>query len=173
MASSLLFSVCDFRDRRGLQRAAAVLSVTSTRAESEAGALLQTLAQRRPHQRARRPDAALALHVAHEAESTLGDHLAGRAVARIAVARDYRLDPSAIRQLAQEEDVVEALLALFPSRARAGLETAGPEQGNHRGERLRRHASDFPKSRRDHHLVVNEVRAVGMTQQEIRAVHGL
>src|SRR5437764_9744594 len=78
MASSLLFSVCDFRDRRGIQRAAAVLSVTSTRAESEAGALLQTLAQGRPHQRARRPDAALALHVAHEAESTLGDHLAGR-----------------------------------------------------------------------------------------------
>src|SRR5712672_4743622 len=56
----------------------------------------------------------LALHIAHEAESALGDHLAGRAVARIAVARDYRLDPSAIRQLAQEEDVVEALLALFP-----------------------------------------------------------
>src|SRR5438094_9388365 len=83
-------------------------------AEGEAGALLQTLAQRRPHQRARRPDAALALHVAHEAESTLGDHLAGRAVARIAVARDYRLDPSAIRQLAQEEAVVDALLVVFP-----------------------------------------------------------
>ena len=112
----------------GFQRAAAVLSVTSTRAEGEAGALLQTLAQRRTHQRARRPGAALALHIAHEAESALGDHLAGRAVARIAVARDYRLDPSAIRQLAQEEDVVEALLALFPSRACAGFETAGPEQ---------------------------------------------
>src|ERR1700704_2286441 len=159
MASSLLFSVCDFRDSRDIQHAAAVLSITSTRAEGEAGALLQTLAQRGTHQRARRPGAALALHVAHEAESALGDHLAGRAVARIAVARDYRLDPSAIRQLAQEEDVVEALLALFPSRACAGFETAGPEQGNHRGERLRRHASDFPKSRRDHHLIVNEVRA--------------
>src|ERR1700756_5641074 len=84
---------------------AAVLSVTSTRAEGEAGALLQTLAQRRTHQRARRPGAALALHVAHEAESALGNHLAGRAVARIAVARDYRLDPSAIRQLAQDDDV--------------------------------------------------------------------
>ncbi len=132
-----------------IQHAAAGLSVTSTRAEGEAGALLQTLAQRRTHQRARRPGAALALHIAHEAESALGDHLAGRAVARIAVARDYRLDPSAIRQLAQEEDVVEALLALFPSRACAGFETACPEQGNHRGERLRRHASDFPKSRRD------------------------
>src|SRR2546421_8818679 len=120
MASSLLFSVCDFRDRQGIQHAAAVLSVTSTRAEGEASALLQTLAQRRTHQRARRPGAALALHVAHEAESALGDHLAGRAVARIAVARDHRLDPSAIRQLAQEEDVVEALLALFPSRACAG-----------------------------------------------------
>src|SRR3954452_19132062 len=33
------------------------------------------------------------------------------------------------------------------------------------------YASDFP--RRDHHLVVNEVRAAGMTQQEIRAVHVL
>jgi enoyl-CoA hydratase len=88
-----------------IQRAPAVVSVTSTRAEGEAGALLQTLAQRRTHQRAGRPGAALALHVAHEAESALGDHLAGRAVARIAVARDYRLDPSAIRQLAQEEDV--------------------------------------------------------------------
>src|SRR3982074_566918 len=173
MASSLLLSVCDFRDSRDIQHAAAVLSITSTRAEGEAGALLQTLAQRGTHQRARRPGAALALHVAHEAESALGDHLAGRAVARIAVARDYRLDPSAIRQLAQEEDVVEALLALFPSRACAGFETACPEQGNHRGERLRRHASDFPKSRRDKHLVVNEVRAVGMTQQEIRAVHVL
>src|SRR5437763_1312868 len=134
--------------------AAAVLSATSTRAEGEPGALLQTLAQRRTHQRARRPGAALALHVAHEAESALGDHLAGRAVARIAVARDYRLDPSAIRQVAQEEDVVETLLALFPSRACAGFETAGPEQENHRGERLCRHANDFPKSRRDHHLVV-------------------
>src|ERR1700720_817623 len=47
-----------------IQHAAAVLSVTSTRAEGEAGALLQTLAQRRTHQRARRPHAALALHVA-------------------------------------------------------------------------------------------------------------
>src|SRR6202008_4328464 len=108
--------------------AAAVLSDASTRAEGEAGALLETLAQRRAHQRTRRPGTALALHVAHEAESALGDHLAGRAVARIAVARDYRLDPSAIRQLAQKKDVVEALLTLFPSRARAGFETAGPEQ---------------------------------------------
>src|SRR5206468_11607716 len=64
-----------------IQHAAAVLSVTSTRTEGEAGALLQTLAQRRTHQRARRPDAALALHVAHETESALGDHFAGRAVA--------------------------------------------------------------------------------------------
>src|SRR5258705_13702856 len=119
MASSLLFSVCDFRDGRDIQHAAAVLSVTSTRAEGEAGALLQALAQRRTHQRAGRPGAALALHIAHEAESALGDHLAGRTVARIAVARDYRLDPSAM-QLAQEENVVEALLALFPSRACAG-----------------------------------------------------
>src|SRR5260370_10980077 len=93
-----------------IQHTAAVPSVTSTRTEGEAGALLQTLAQRRTHQRARRPGAALALHVAHEAESALGDHLAGPAVARIALARNYRLDPSAIRQLAQEEDVVEALL---------------------------------------------------------------
>src|ERR1700722_8702942 len=146
-----------------IQHAAAVLSVTSTRAEGEARALLQTLSQRQTHQRARRPGAALALHVAHEAESALGDHLAGRVVARITVARDYRLDPSATRHLAQEEDVVETLLALFPSRACAGFETAGPDQGNHRGERLRRHASDFPKTRRDHHLVVDEVRAVGMT----------
>jgi hypothetical protein len=89
---------------------AGVLSVTSARAEGEAGALLQTLAQRWTHQRAGRPDATLALHVAHEAESALGDHLTGRAVARIAVARDYRLDPSTIPQLAQEENVVEALL---------------------------------------------------------------
>src|SRR6266403_2246996 len=102
MASSLLFSVCDFRDSRDIQHAAAVLSISSTRAEGEAGALLQTLAQRRTHQRARRPGAALALNVAHEAESALGDHLAGRAVARIAVAGDYRLDPSATWQLAQE-----------------------------------------------------------------------
>src|SRR5947208_14235863 len=123
-----------------------MLRVASTRAEGEAGALLEALAQCRAHQRARRPDAAFALHVAHEAESAFGDHLAGRAVARIAVARDYRLDPSAIRQLIQEEDVVEAFLALFPSRACAGFETAGPEQGNQRGERLRRHPSDFPKS---------------------------
>src|ERR1700751_5134138 len=94
------------------------------RAEGEAGALLQTLAQRRPHQRAGGPGTALALHVAHEAERALGDHLAGRAVARIAVARHYRLDPSAIRQLAQEEDVVETLLALFPSWARCGVEAA-------------------------------------------------
>src|SRR6478609_9413714 len=122
------------------------------RAEGEAGALLQTLAQCRTHQRARRPYAALALHVPHEAESALGDHLAGRAVARIAVARDYCLDPSAILQLAQEEDLVEALLALFPGRASAGFEAAGRDQGNHRGERLRRHASDFPKLRRDHPL---------------------
>src|SRR5438477_12161775 len=104
MASSLLFSVCDFRDRRGIQHAAAVLSVTSTRAEGEASPLLQTLAQRPPHQRARRPDATLALHVAHEADSALGDHLARPAAARIAVARGYRPPPSAIRQLAQEED---------------------------------------------------------------------
>jgi len=104
-----------------IQHAAAVPSVTSTRVEGEAGALLQTLAQRRTHRGARRPGAALALHIAHEAESALGDHLAGRAVAWIAVARDYRLDPSAIRQLAQEEDVVEALLALFPESACAGL----------------------------------------------------
>src|SRR6202008_1856932 len=142
--------------------AAAVLSDASTRAEGEAGALLQTLAQRRTHQRARRPGAALALHVAHEAESAFGDHLAGRAVARIAGARDYRLDPSAIRQLAEEEDVVEALLALSPRRACARFEPAGSQQGTHRGERHRRHASDFPNSRRDHHLVVNEVRTVGM-----------
>ena len=92
--------------------AAAALSATSSRAEGEAGALLQALAQRRPHQRARRPCTALALHVTHEAESALGDHLAGRAVAGVEVARDYHLGPSAIRQLAQEEDVVEA-----PSRA--------------------------------------------------------
>ena len=98
-----------------IHHAAAVLSVTSTRAEGEAGALLQTLAQRRTHQRAWRPGAAIAVHVAHKAECALDDHLAGRAVARIAVARDYRLDPSAIRQLAQEEDVVEALLTLCPS----------------------------------------------------------
>src|SRR6266481_4850768 len=92
------------QSQRGcLKHAAAVLSVISTRTEGEAGALLQTLAQRRPHQRARRPDATLALHVAHETESALSDHLAGRAVARIAVARDYRLDPSAIRQFAQED----------------------------------------------------------------------
>src|SRR5246127_5602343 len=122
---------------------AAVLSVTSTRAEGEAGALLQTLAQRRTHQRARRPGAALALHVAHEAESALGNHLAGRAVARIAVARDYRLDPSAIRQLAQEEDVIEALRTSRVGPA-PGLRPPVPEQGNHRGERLSRHASDFP-----------------------------
>src|SRR5436309_6460824 len=127
MASSLLSSVCDFRGRRGIQRAAAVLSIASTRAEGEAGALLQTLAQRRTHQCARRPDAAIALHVAHEAESTLGDHLAGRTVARIAVARDYRLDPSAIRQLAQADDVVEALLALFPSWTCAAFGSAGPD----------------------------------------------
>jgi len=76
-----------------VQHAAAVLSVTSTRVEGEAGALLQPFAQSRTHQRARRPDAALALHVAHEAESAFADHLAGRAVARIAVARDDRLDP--------------------------------------------------------------------------------
>src|SRR6202140_3811608 len=107
------------------------------RAEGEGGAALQTLAQRRTHQRPRRPGAALALHVAHEAKTALGDHLAGRAVARIAVARDYRLDPSAIRQLAQEEDVVETLLALFPSRACARIENAVPEQGNHRGESFR------------------------------------
>src|SRR6476620_2188466 len=133
-----------------IQHAAAVLSVTSTRVEGEAGALLQTLAQRRTHQRAWRPGAALALHVAHNAECALGDHLAGRAVARIAVARDYRLDPSAVRQLAQEEDVVEALLALFPSRACAGFETAGRDQGNHCGERLCRNASEFSKSGCDH-----------------------
>src|SRR6476646_10172639 len=156
-----------------IQHAAAVLSVGSTRAEGEAGALRQTLAQRRAHQRARRPGAALALHVAHEAESALGDHLAGRAVAWIAIARDYRLDPSAIRQFAQEEDVVKTLLALLPSRACARFEAAARDQGNHRGERLRRHASEFPKSRCDHHLVVNEVLAVGMAQQEIRAVHVL
>src|SRR4029453_2379572 len=123
---------------------AQALRVTSTRTEGKAGALLQSLAQRRTHQRARRPDAALALHIAHEAESALGDHLAGRTVARIAVARNYRLDPSAIRQLAQEEDVVEALLALFPGRASAGFETAGRDQGKHRGESLRRHTSEFP-----------------------------
>src|ERR1700739_4279652 len=81
-----------------------VTIVTSTCAEGEAGALLQTLAQRRTHQRARRPGAALALDVAHEAESALGDHLAGRAVARIAVARDYRLDPSPVRHLAPEDE---------------------------------------------------------------------
>src|ERR1700682_3150122 len=121
MASSPLLSVCDFRDSRDIQHAAAVLSATSTRAEGEAGALLQTLAQRRTHKRARRPGAALALPVAHAEESALGDHLVGGAVARIAVARDYRLDPSAIRQLAQEEDVVEALLALFPSRPAPGF----------------------------------------------------
>ena len=91
------------------------------RAEGEAGALLKTLAQRRTHQCARRPYAAAALHVAHEAESTPGDHLAGRAVAGITIARDYRLDPSATRQLAQKEDVVEALRALFPGRASAGI----------------------------------------------------
>ena len=61
----------------GNPAAAAVLGVTSARAEGEAGALLQTFAQRRTHQSARRPDAALALHVAHEAESAFGDHLAG------------------------------------------------------------------------------------------------
>src|SRR6516225_9048203 len=118
-----------------IQHAAAVLSVTSTCAEGEAGALRQTLAQRRTHQCARRPNASLTLHVADEAKSTFGDHLAGRPVARIAVARDYRLDPSAIRQFAEEEDVVEALLALFPSRACAGFETASPERGNQRGQR--------------------------------------
>src|SRR3981081_1737941 len=112
MASSLLLSVCDFRDSRDIQHAAAVLSITSTRAEGEAGALLQTLAQCRTHQRARRPHHALALHVAHETESALGDHLAGRAVARIAVARDYRLDPAAIRQLAQGEEVGRTQFAL-------------------------------------------------------------
>src|SRR5580693_7092435 len=69
-----------------IQHAAAVLSVTSTRAEGEAGALLQTLAQRRTHQRAGRPGAALALHVAHEADSALGNHLAGRAVAGLPAA---------------------------------------------------------------------------------------
>src|SRR3979411_2388065 len=62
-----------------IQHAAAVPSVTSTRVEGEAGALLQTLAQRRTHQRARRPDAAPALHVANEAESALGHHRGGRA----------------------------------------------------------------------------------------------
>ena len=93
-------------------------------AKGEAGALRQTLAQRRTHQRARRPDTALALHVAHEAESGFGNHLAGRTVARIAVTRNYRLDPSAIGQLAQEEDVVKAFLALFSSRTCAGFETA-------------------------------------------------
>src|SRR5215813_11340762 len=51
----------------------------------------------------------VAAHVTHEAESAFGDHLAGRAVARFADAHDHRLDPSAIRQLAQEKDVVEAL----------------------------------------------------------------
>src|SRR6516225_2451767 len=106
--------------------------VTSRRAEGEASALRQTLAQRRTHQRARRPDTALALNVAHEAESAFGDHLAGRAVARIAVARDDRLHPCAIWQLAQEEDVVKALLALVPSWARAGLETTGQPR-NHPG----------------------------------------
>src|SRR5258706_2841520 len=110
MASSPLLSVCDFRDSRDIQHAAAVLSATSTRAEGEAGALLQTLAQRRTHQRARRPGAALALHIAHEAESALGDHLAGRAVARIAAARDYSLDASAIRQLAHPYSFPEALV---------------------------------------------------------------
>ena len=80
-----------------IKHAAVVLGVTSPHAEGEAGALLQTFAQRRTQQSARRPDAALALHVAHEAGSAFGDHLAGRTVARIAVARDHRLDPSAIR----------------------------------------------------------------------------
>src|SRR5207248_4029065 len=61
-------------------------NAASMRAEGEAGALLEALAQRWPHQRARRPDAALALHVAHEPQRALGDHLAGRTVARIAVA---------------------------------------------------------------------------------------
>ena len=60
-----------------IKHAAVVLGVTSPHAEGEAGALLQTFAQRRTQQSARRPDAALALHVAHEAESTLRDHLAG------------------------------------------------------------------------------------------------
>src|SRR5689334_9414814 len=102
------------------------------RAEGEAGAFLQTLAQCRTHQRAGRPNAAFALHVAHEAERALGDHLAGRAVAGIAVARDDSLDPAAIRQLAEEEDVVKTLFALLPAGAAAALETSGPEQGNHR-----------------------------------------
>src|SRR5215831_13232286 len=97
-----------------IQHSAAVPHIPSTRAEGEAGALLQTLAQHRTHQRARRPAASLTLHVAHEAKSAFGDHLAGRAVARFAVARDHRLDPSASRQFADEEDVVEALLSPFP-----------------------------------------------------------
>src|SRR2546421_12993583 len=53
-------------------------SAASMRAEGEAGAFLEALAQCRPHQRAWRPDAALSLHVAHAAQGALGDPLAGR-----------------------------------------------------------------------------------------------
>jgi hypothetical protein len=54
-----------------IKHAAVVLGVTSPHAEGEAGALLQTFAQRRTQQSARRPDAALALHVARTRQEAL------------------------------------------------------------------------------------------------------
>src|SRR3954454_24093200 len=53
---------------------------------------LKTLHKRVPHQGARRPDPTLALNIAGQAESRLGNHPGGRAITRIPVTLDHQAE---------------------------------------------------------------------------------
>jgi hypothetical protein len=86
-----------------------------------------------------------------------------------------RVDTSIrVRRRFYHEGADKAQIGPNPAKGRPWKSARGAstirEQGRDSGERLSRHAGDFSQSRRDHHLVVNEVRATGTTQQEIRAV---
>ena len=84
--------------------------------KGQARVLLQARYQRRGHQRAWGPDAArgaAAGHVVQQAQRALGNHLAGGAIARIAVAGDHRLERLAARGAAHEQQLVAPGLAFL------------------------------------------------------------
>ena len=127
------------------------------------------------HQR-RCDDRARCHHAARRAclqqcQRAFGDHFAGGAIAGVFVTLHAGADLGAVGIFADEEHVVKAVFALFLARAFARRKFGVAERVG-LGDRLRHRAARIAQRRHDH-LVIDEVAAILMAEQEVGAVHVL
>src|SRR5690606_27989349 len=123
------------------------------------------------HGRRRGPDAAGGVGgVPQQTQGALGDHARGGAVTGILVAGDTGGESLAVGGFTQEQYIVETVFPLLLARSLAGLGRFVTGQRTVVGDGLGGGFA-FVAGAGEDHLIVDEVLAVGVTEQEVGAVH--